>query len=67
MKYKTKIKPMFKVLYESNRGEIKTVGDWIKWATEHNAVIDSSPERREVKILFGVNGNQVVLRDLQKF
>ena len=66
MRYKTKIKPIFKVLYESNKGEIKTVGQWIEWATQHNAIIDSSTERREVKVLFGVNGNQVVLRELQK-
>lgn len=67
MKHNHKIEPMFKVLYESNRNEVKTVGEWINWATEHNAVIDCSSEKREVKILFGVNGNQVVLRELTKY
>ncbi len=66
MKTKSKIKPVFKVLYKSNRDEVKTVADWIIWATENNATIDSSPEKREVKILFGANGNQVVLRELNK-
>jgi hypothetical protein len=61
-----KLRPIMQELYKSDKDEIKSVGDWIKFAAENNARIDEKPNQRKVKIFIGTESCQVVLRELEK-
>ena len=56
-----------KELYISDKGEIKTVAEWIEFAHLHNATIDERRNVREVEIFVGTENNKVILRKIERF
>ena len=65
MKYK--LKRIMDEEYISNKGERKTVKEWIEFAHLHNAVISEQRNVREVEIFVGTENNKVILRTLEKY
>ena len=65
MKYK--LRPIMKELYISDKGEVKSVKEWIEFAHLHGAVISEQRNVREVEIYTGTENSRVTLKTITKY
>ena len=54
-------------LYKSDKGEIKTLGQWIDFANRHDAMFATDSDECKIRIVTGTVIQEKVLRELTEY